>query len=68
MEDKVDSAGIARVAKLRERYRVDENTFTFILVGKDGSEKMRSDTVVTRDELYAIIDAMPMRRGEMRKN
>ena len=63
-----DSAGIERAAKLREHYRVDESTFTFILIGKDGSEKMRSNTVVTRNELYSIIDAMPMRREEMREN
>ena len=56
-----------RAAELRERYRVDENSFTFVLIGKDGSEKMRSDTLVTRDELHALIDAMPMRREEMRK-
>ncbi len=56
-----------RATELRERYRVDENSFTFVLIGKDGSEKMRSDTLVTRNTLYAIIDAMPMRREEMRK-
>ncbi|MGB3778219.1 MAG: DUF4174 domain-containing protein [Tunicatimonas sp.] len=63
-----DTAGTERAARLRERYRVDENAFVFILIGKDGSEKMRSDAVVSRDELYALIDAMPMRREEMRKN
>ncbi len=61
-------AGVERAATLRKRYRVDENTFTFILIGKDGSEKMRSDTLVARNELYALIDAMPMRREEMRND
>jgi hypothetical protein len=60
------TVGVERATKLRERYRVDENSFVFILIGKDGSEKMRSDTLVTRNELYALVDAMPMRREEMR--
>lgn len=42
------------------------STFTFILVGKDGSEKMKADTVVSADQLFAKIDAMPMRKQEMK--
>ena len=45
---------------------VGEN-FTVILVGKDGGEKYRSDQPLSQKKLYAIIDAMPMRREEMRK-
>ena len=41
--------------------------FTFILVGKDGGEKMRADTVVSLAQLYKTIDAMPMRREEMKE-
>ncbi len=63
-----DSVRIERAARLREHYRVDEKNFSILLIGKDGSEKMRSDAVVPRNELYAIIDAMPMRREEMRRN
>ena len=40
--------------------------FTFILVGKDGGEKLRSDTVVSAEQLFSIIDAMPMRKDEMK--
>lgn len=40
--------------------------FTVLLIGKDGTEKLRSHTVVTTKELYAVIDAMPMRRSEMK--
>lgn len=54
-------------AELRKRYHVSKEDFLIILIGKDGSEKLRSDTVVTRGELYARIDAMPMRREEMRR-
>lgn len=56
-------------AKQYKEYKVDTATaFTLILVGKDGGEKFRSNRVTTADELFAIIDAMPMRRLEMRQN
>ena len=42
--------------------------FTFILVGKDGTEKLRSDTLITTAKLFSIIDAMPMRKTEMKNN
>ena len=41
--------------------------FTFILVGKDGGEKMRTDTIVSLAQLYKTIDAMPMRKEEMKQ-
>ncbi len=39
--------------------------FKLVLVGKDGGVKLERDGVVTPDELFAIIDRMPMRRREM---
>ena len=42
-------------------------SFTFLLIGKDGGEKLRSATLVTAEKLFAIIDAMPMRKAEMKK-
>ena len=41
--------------------------FTFLLIGKDGTEKMRSEKVVSMSRLFSLIDAMPMRRAEIRK-
>lgn len=43
------------------------NTFTLILVGKDGGEKYRSYQLTSLNTLYKIIDVMPMRRAEMGK-
>ena len=43
------------------------NTFTFILIGKDGGEKYRSYQLTSLSKLYKIIDVMPMRRAEMGK-
>ena len=40
--------------------------YQFILVGKDGGEKLRADTIIDTKQLFATIDAMPMRREEMK--
>ena len=52
---------------LHNRYQVPKNQFRVILIGKDGGEKLRQDTLLSTDKLFAIIDAMPMRRQEIRK-
>ena len=41
--------------------------FTVILIGKDGGEKYRSNSILTTNHLFTIIDAMPMRQAEMRR-
>jgi hypothetical protein len=35
-------------------------------VGRDGGEKLRSAEPVAPEELFDLVDAMPMRRREMR--
>lgn len=57
----------ASVRSLRRAYQPSENGFTFILVGKDGTEKLREKSVVSTEELFGLIDRMPMRREEMRR-
>ena len=37
------------------------------LIGKDGGVKARWDSAVFNEALFAIIDAMPMRQSEMRR-
>lgn len=54
--------------QLQERYNIDSPHFKIILIGKDGGEKVRQYKPITREELFAIIDGMPMRRAEMRRN
>ena len=49
------------------RYRLDTARFTAVLIGKDGGEKFRSNEPVRPAQLFAIIDAMPMRQAELRK-
>lgn len=50
-----------------QKFKITKNKFAFVLIGKDGGEKYRSLTVVTKKELFSIIDAMTMRVYEMRK-
>ena len=62
----------AAEAGLRERDLVTKTTFgaeTFRvrLVGKDGGVKADSREVISIENLFALIDGMPMRRAEMRQ-
>lgn len=41
-------------------------SFSVVLIGKNGGEKLRRATPLSPEELFAIVDAMPMRRAEMR--
>jgi hypothetical protein len=48
-------------------FHVAPHKFTIILIGKDGGEKLRQHTPIPVEKLNATIDAMPMRRDEMRQ-
>ena len=50
--------------KLRKTFQIDG--FEIILIGKDGGVKLRSKTPISVEDLFSVIDAMPMRRQEMR--
>lgn len=52
---------------LWERFDVSETEFAFILLGKDGGVKLRSDGPVPPSEVFSLIDSMPMRQEEMRR-
>ncbi len=55
-------------SELNKKYKAKPGAFTTILLGKDGGEKHRTTSLFLTQELFSIIDAMPMRRSEMRKN
>ncbi len=57
----------AEAGELRARFGVGDDAFAFILVGKDGGEKLRSDGPVPAERLAEVIDAMPMRQRERRE-
>lgn len=51
----------------REQFGVENETFTVVLVGKDGGEKFRWQEPVEPGDLFDRIDVMPMRRRELRE-
>jgi hypothetical protein len=53
-------------ASARRRFRIGQDDFTVILLGKDGGEKLRSDVPVTMETLTKLIDSMPTRQKEVR--
>jgi len=58
----------ASAQRIRERFDVETEGFTVILVGKDGTEKRRETEPVSMASIFATIDAMPMRQAEMKRN
>ena len=52
---------------LRDRFRVPPNTFSLILVGKDGGVKLKRHDQGNLKEVFELIDSMPMRQNEMRQ-
>ena len=50
----------------RRRFHVAPTDFTVILIGKDGGAKLRSGRPIPMTKLEETIDAMPMRKDEMK--
>jgi hypothetical protein len=50
---------------LRSKYYAADGNTTFILLGKDGGEKMRTINQFSIDRVFKRIDEMPMRRSEI---
>jgi len=55
------------VRKLMNLFNLKQDQFQIILLGKDGTIKRRSNVPVPVQELFDLIDAMPMRQEEMRR-
>lgn len=54
-------------SSLKEKYQVDKDKTISILIGKDGSEKWRSNSLVDFSVLESLIAKMPMRINEKSK-
>lgn len=52
---------------LRRHFQIPDGETVVLLIGKDGSEKLRSKELLTTRRLFKTIDAMPMRIQEMRR-
>ncbi len=61
-----DSGKIA--SKSTEMTLNDKENFEVILIGLDGGVKLRQTDVLTKEALFNIVDAMPMRRNEIDRN
>jgi glutathione peroxidase len=61
------SLAAASAKRLQRRFQPGSDGTTFILIGKDGSEKLRT-AELRLDTLFERIDAMPMRQREMRQS
>lgn len=67
-ESQVDGRSLnsASAERLRQQFGFTPEEFAVMLVGKDGTEKQRSQTPIDLAVLFRAIDAMPMRQQEMR--
>ena len=52
--------------QLRDRFDIQREEFTVLLIGKDGGIKMKSNQALEIKDIFGRIDAMPMRQREMR--
>ena len=57
----------AEARALRGRFGLPADSFRVVLLGKDGGAKLTAETPIPPQTLFATIDAMPMRRAEMRQ-
>jgi len=63
----LDDGDIKESAHLYQGYKKTDSRFEVVLVGLDGGIKLRKNEILLLEELYAIIDAMPMRLREMER-
>jgi len=52
---------------LQSRFNIPRNKFAVILVGKDGGIKLNRQEQTHIEEIFSLIDTMPMRQEEMRR-
>ncbi|MEL6546463.1 MAG: CIA30 family protein [Myxococcota bacterium] len=56
---------LAEIREVRHKLDLQPGEFSIVLVGKDGSIKLRRSAIAEMSELHDLIDTMPMRRNEM---
>ena len=55
----------SQARRLFSQFGIGANSFSAVLIGKDGGEKLRVNDVPDLPAIYAVIDGMPMRSAEM---
>lgn len=53
---------------IQKRLNPRNKSFRVVLIGKDGTVKLQREQILNPDELFRIIDQMPMRRREMKND
>ena len=53
---------------LKNRFQYAPSHFCLWLIGKDGGLKLSQQKAVLLPQLFGLIDSMPMRQAEMRRN
>ena len=56
-----------QVERIRKQFNVEKGKFSLLLIGKDGTLKNRYASVTPMSNINSLIDAMPMRKAEMRR-
>lgn len=54
--------------RLMSEFGIGAESFSVVLLGKDGGEKLRAANVPDLQTIYAVIDGMPMRARETNAN
>ena len=65
----IEENGVVLAAKgdpILDRLGLDQERFSVVLVGLDGTVKLRQAIPISNRQLFSLIDAMPMRREELR--
>ena len=58
----------ASAEDILEQFGSGQSGFRFLLIGKDGGVKLQKDSPVSAEDIFGLIDSMPMRQREMREN
>ena len=53
--------------RIRRQFGIEPDKFAVVLIGKDGTVKLRKSEYVPLSEIFDLIDAMPMRQKEMQQ-
>jgi hypothetical protein len=65
---KMDSAFVWQTAESWPRELVDHSSpFHVMLIGLDGGIKLKKSEILTKTQLFGLIDSMPMRRQEIKR-
>lgn len=67
LDPKINKISEEEAQAIYKNYDIDPDTFSVILIGKDGEVKMRKNDIISTREIFQLIDSMPMRQQELLK-